>query len=108
MARVRVDCAEGNAERAIGVRRESARDGRAVRDGVALEVGIVDPDGVEAGVSGASRPVDDVGNVAPGGNAQTDSTCQRSHVSPVLRCAGLPMSQAARPETLDMLATRRY
>ncbi len=74
VARVWVHGADGQAEGARRIVRQGARDGRAVGDGVPLVVGIVDPDRVESGIAGPSRPVDDVGDVTPGRNPQTDAT----------------------------------
>ena len=54
----------------------------AVGDRVPLEVGVVDPDRFEAGVARPPGPVDHVRDVAPGRDAQSDATCQRSHVAP--------------------------
>ena len=88
MTRVWVDGPEGQTEWAGRVRRERARYCRRVGDGIALEVRVVDPEGIEAGVSGSPRPVDRVGDVAARGHSHTDAACQGSHVSLESSCLG--------------------
>ena len=85
VAGVRIHGAQGQPERALRIVGEGAGDRGAVRDGVPLVVGVVDPDRVEAGVARPPRPIDDVGNVASGRKPQADATCQGAHVSPVSR-----------------------
>jgi hypothetical protein len=85
----RVEGAKSDAESVGRVGRQGRGDRRTVRDGIPLVWRVVDPDGVEPGVSGPSRPIDRVGDVAACGNSQTDATGQRSHVSPA-RCGSHP------------------
>ena len=88
VARVGIDRSEGDAERALLVRGQGAGDRGSVRDGVALEVRVVDPDRVEAGVAGAARPVDHVRDVAPSGQTQANATRQCCHLAPAGGCLG--------------------
>ena len=82
----RIDGAEGHPEAGLALHEASlavladgGRDRRAEAHRVALVVGVVDPDRIEAGVAGASAPVDDVFDVAPGGESETDRSSQGAH-----------------------------
>ena len=86
MARIRVDGAERDPEARlaldqapVAVAADRGCDHGAEAHGVALEVGVVDPDRIEAGVPRAAAPVDDVFDVAAGGESETDRSSQGTH-----------------------------
>ena len=69
-----VDRTQGHAD--VG---DLGGDGRGVAHGVALEVGVVDPHGVQALSAARVRPPDDVRDLAPSGEAQPGGTDQLGH-----------------------------
>jgi hypothetical protein len=76
----RVDGAESDPESAlVAVAGETVGDGRDERDRVALEVRIVDPEGLQTSVAGTPRPVEDVVGIAAGGQAEADGTGEGAH-----------------------------
>src|SRR5439155_26339476 len=58
--------------------------GGQVRDGIALEITVVDPDGIEAELLGPPRPDGGLVDVASGGQPDADPASQLSHEITVL------------------------
>ena len=78
----RVGGAERHAEArlvAVVVRGDRLRDRRREADAVALEVGVVDPDGVEALVARPAGPARHLVDVATGGEAEADGAGEHAH-----------------------------
>ena len=86
MARERVDGTQRHSEARLSlnrwlspVRPKSGRDRSSERDGVALEVAVVDPDRVQPCVAGSARPVHDFFGIAARGQAEADRAGERTH-----------------------------
>src|SRR6185437_10745143 len=64
----------------LAVAGERVGHGGHERDGVTLEVAVVDPDRVEAGIARPARPVDDIVRVVAGGQADADRPGEGAHL----------------------------
>ncbi len=85
MARVGVERAEPDPDAA-----HLGGDRRGVGDGVALEVGVVDPHRLQAPVGGGRAPPDRVRDLAASRQPEPDAAGQLSHVPMVAPLSGGP------------------
>jgi hypothetical protein len=79
--------AEGHAEAIVGehppagIRREPGSHGGGEGDRVALVVRVVDPQRIEARISSSAGPIDDIVEVAAGGEAEADLAGEGGHLA---------------------------
>ncbi len=60
------------------------RDRRQIRDGIAFEVAVVNPDGLEAQVLGAQGVSDHLAHIASRGKPETDAAARFKHAGALL------------------------